>query len=183
MSWEVSSLILFRSTLQLPSLAPPIIDQSLNFWHGHIALSLLFSQKTRKHFFLLKEYLLYLCCCGEKCFGSYLGQTIPTMAGGLVSDCQYSILTLLQYLSICIIELNIKIFIFHESCYHKSPVWFPCLAKTTLKWSTVDIRQYMISWGIEVRMKSFQARMNSFQTRRNLFYAEGRLEWNHSSLE
>ena len=34
----------------------------------------------------------------------------------------------------------------------------------------------MISWGIEVRMKSFQARMNSFQTRRNSFYAEGRLE-------
>ena len=34
----------------------------------------------------------------------------------------------------------------------------------------------MISWGIEVRMNSFQARMNSFQTRRNSFYAEGRLE-------
>ena len=67
------------------------------------------------------------------------------MAGGLVSDCQYSILTLLQYLSICIIELNIKIFIFHESCYHKSPVWFPCLAKTTLKWSTVDIRSYTLA--------------------------------------
>ena len=26
--------------------------------------------------------------------------------------------------------------------------------------------QYMISWGIEMRMNSFQARMNSFQTRR-----------------
>ena len=36
--------------------------------------------------------------------------------------------------------------------------------------------QYMISWGIEVRMNLFQARMNSFQTRRNSFYAEGRLE-------
>ena len=36
--------------------------------------------------------------------------------------------------------------------------------------------QYMISWGIELRMNSFQARMNSFQTRRNSFYAEGRLE-------
>ena len=34
----------------------------------------------------------------------------------------------------------------------------------------------MISWGIEVRMNSFQARMSSFQTRRNSFYAEGRLE-------
>ena len=38
------------------------------------------------------------------------------------------------------------------------------------------VKQYMISWGIEVRMNSFQARMNSFQTRRNSFYAEGRLE-------
>ena len=119
MSWEVSSLILFRSTLQLPSLAPPIIDQSLNF--GVVTLSLLFSKKKQENIFLLKEYLLYLCCC-EKCFGSYLGQTIPTMAGGLVSDCQYSILTLLQYLSSRIIEFNVKIFIFHESCYHKSPV-------------------------------------------------------------
>ena len=45
------------------------------------------------------------------------------------------------------------------------------------------VSQYMISWGIEVRMNSFQARMSSFQTRRNSFYAEGRLEWNHSSLE
>ena len=38
------------------------------------------------------------------------------------------------------------------------------------------IRQYMISWGIEIRMNSFHARMNSFQTRRNSFYVEGRLE-------
>ena len=36
--------------------------------------------------------------------------------------------------------------------------------------------QYMISWGIEVRI-------HLFQTRRNSFYAEGRLEWNHSSFE
>ena len=42
--------------------------------------------------------------------------------------------------------------------------------------STNCIEQYMISWGIEVRMNSFKARMNSFQTRRNSFYAEGRME-------
>ena len=54
---------------------------------------------------------------------------------------------------------------------------------TLLRESIIWYGQYMISLGIEVRMNSFQARMNLFQTRRNSFYAEGRLEWNHSSLE
>ena len=53
------------------------------------------------------------------------------------------------------------------------------LEKLTLDFSSQIIPltiQYMISWGIEVTMNSFQARMNLFQTRMNSFYAEGRLE-------